>query len=459
MISRIAVSIMAIMAAIAGLSGGMAEGSDPVTNNGVVLPCDMNSKIDARGVPWTHWGWQKHGVLRLNGTNTAITVPAELLFIGGEWEYNNSQMPYIVYMPEKKRLMLGVSVDKPDIKGAKVFSDDFGKTWTKPTWIHTDAAGNPDLGAATQLTYLVNGKLIIGIETQYWASTDYGQTWSVYAPVPKASDGRGLYQWDPMLVDRDPKTGKVVRLVETRYKDIGHFGTADYYSQGNIRFSADEGKTWSKDIDVPQWKGINEVVLCRAKNGDIVAACRLDNPPQYYLTGNDQYSGLAVSISKDNGYTWSEPNILFHWGRHHPHVILMPNGDLVMSYVIRNGYKNTKDGQGRFGIEAVVSKDNGKTWDLDNRYILASNTSPMTGDRYMWGSPQSTSNALLPDGSILTTFCTGVRNVPSQTIWLMDTAIVKWKPSTKAPSADRTYRDADYKSDTRNLFDLDGVKW
>jgi hypothetical protein len=445
-----------VMAAVAFcLLTAVIGGCDPMSNT---LVSDLNSKVDPRDAPWTRPSLQKHGVIRLNGSKPSLKLPAQLYFIGGEWEWNNSQMPYLVYMPEKKRLMLAASVDKPHIKAIQVFSDDFGKTFTKPVWMHTNAAGEPDLGAATQLTYLGDGKLIMGTESRYWFSKDYGQTWADHAPVPVGSDGIPLYQWDPMLVDKDPKTGKVIRLVDTRYKGHGTFDTPTYYSQGCIRFSTDEGKTWSKEIDVPQWKGINEIVLCRAKNGDMVAACRTDNVPKFIGTDNDQYSGLATSISKDNGYTWSELNNVYEWGRHHPHMLTMPNGDIVLTYVVRNGYMPNQSGLNMFGIEAVVSKDNGKTWDLDNKYVLASNSSTMTGHRANWGSPQSTSNVLLPDGSILTVFGTGVRNMPSQTLWKMDVALVKWRLSDKPASRERTIRDSKLESDTRNLFDVAGMK-
>ena len=422
------------------------------------LACEIDSKIDPRDAPWTHGGWQEHDVVRLNGSAARQTLPARLYFLGGEWPYNNSQMPYLVYMPERRRLMLAASVDKPEIKAVLVFSDDFGKTWTKPKWMHTDAAGNPDLACATQLTYLGDGKLLVGLENKYWSSTDYGQTWAEYAPVPLGAEGKPMYQWDPMLVDRDPTSGKVVRLVETRYKGNGTFDTAEYFSQGCIRFSTDEGKTWSREIDVPQWKGANEIVLCRAKNGDLVAACRTDNAKEFLGRADDQFSGLATSVSSDNGKTWSELNRLYHWGRHHPHMVTMPDGDVVLTYVVRNGYLPDKNGLCRFGIEAVVSKDHGKTWDLDHKYILASNSSVMKGDRQNWGSPQSTSNVLLPDGDLLTVFGTGVRNVPSQTLWKMDVVLVKWRPSSQPANREDTLRKAPYQSDSRNKFDLDAVR-
>ena len=87
----------------------------------------------------------------------------------------------------------------------------------------------------------------------------------------------------------------------------------------------------------------------------------------------------------------------------------MPNQDIVMTYVVRKGYTNDKDGFPRFGIEAVVSRDHGQTWDLDHRYILHCWTGKRKGDTYWWPSSQATSSVLLPDGSILTAFGTGYR--------------------------------------------------
>jgi lysophospholipase L1-like esterase len=421
------------------------------------LPCDLNSKIDPRGVPWTRGTWQKHGVIRLDGPTKGRTLPAEMFFIGGVWGYNNSQMPYLAYMPERKRLLLAASVDKPNTKAVKVFSSDFGRTWTKPVWMHTNAAGDPDLGGAIQLTYLGDGKLVMGDSNRYWFSADFGETWCDYAPVPRGFDAKPMWNWDPMFAVCDSKSGKLVQVIESRYKENGEFGTAKYFSQACVRFSADQCKTWTREIDVPEWRGVSEVVLCRAKNGDFVAACRTDNPPAYLVGYDDQYSGLATSISKDGGKTWSALNRLFAWGRHQPHMVVMPTGDIVMTYVVRNGYLPDKNGLSQFGVEAVVSTDNGATWNLDRKYILASNSSIMNGERNSWGSPQSTSNVLLPDGTLLTAFGTGVRNVPSQTLWLMDLVLLKWRPDSQTGKTDPSLLVPPYNSDQRNKFNLNAV--
>jgi hypothetical protein len=57
----------------------------------------------------------------------------------------------------------------------------------------------------------------------------------------------------------------------------------------------------------------------------------------------------------------------------------MPDGNIVMTYVVRLGYPATHDGFPQFGVEAVVSHDNGQTWDKEHRYILAIWAGNITG--------------------------------------------------------------------------------
>jgi hypothetical protein len=84
----------------------------------------------------------------------------------------------------------------------------------------------------------------------------------------------------------------------------------------------------------------------------------------------DHYEGLGISISKDDDRTWSAVNKLYDYGRHHPSMILLPNQGIVMTYVVRLGYVDDRNGFPQFGIEAVVSHDHGVTWDLDHRSLL-----------------------------------------------------------------------------------------
>jgi len=169
----------------------------------------------------------------------------------------------------------------------------------------------------------------------------------------------------------------------------------------------------------------------------------------------DHYSGLGVSISSDNGLTWSKLNMLYEWGRHHPSMVVLPDGDIVMSYVVRLGYTDAPDGFPRYGVEAVVSHDHGKTWDLDHRYLLSAWKGRITGPLRWYGGPQSSSTALLPDGEILTAFGTGFRNPEAKT-YNMEIGLVKWRLSDQPTDGDRTIADAPFDSEARNVFDPSG---
>lgn len=228
--------------------------------------------------------------------------------------------------------------------------------------------------------------------------------------------------------------------------ECGYTGSSSEttFCQAYLRFSSDEGRTWSEAITVPEWHDINEVCPVRAANGDIVALCRTGVYKDFRKrTDFDHYAGLGFCKSKDNGKTWSEVKILYDWGRHHASTVLMPNGDIVVSHVVRLGYPDTEDGYPRFGIEAIVSKDNGESWDMDNRYVLASwtgiNKTSSEPEKKLktagwYCAPHTTSSILLPSGSILTAFGTNYR--AQEKGWEpfygpRDTGLVKWNPNTK----------------------------
>jgi hypothetical protein len=404
----------------------------------------------------TSEAWQPHHVRLLNG-DKPVQAPAQLQIVTLHWD-RVVAVPYIVYMPEKDRLLMLVGCDYPH-HAMVLTSDDRGTTWTEPRPVALDKDGNTIPGLGTSLTYLGSGKVLLATD-KLWFSSDYGATWggpepkSEALPVAPTPNGKTWNLWDPMLVEKE--NGGVLRLVETGYAmDTDWYNAAKGpgYSTGCIRFSTDEGRTWTGDTAVPQWKGINEVALVRAANGNLVAACRTDIPARFKET-LDHFEGLAVSLSKDDGLTWSDPKKLFDWGRHHPCMVVMHNGDIVMTYVVRKGYTEGAEGFARFGIEAIVSHDNGQSWDLDHRYILHAWTGNRKGPDYWWPSSQATSTVLLPDDSLLTAFGTGYRSQPGpKGPGPRDAALVHWHLSDAPLNGDRAITDAPPDSDLRNVFD------
>ena len=363
--------------------------------------------------------WKDHIVLRLNGELGPAELPARSQIVTESWN-RVVAVPHIVYMPEEDRVLMLASCDYPGspwVHYAMVLSSgDRGATWSAPRYVHTDAQGNPACGLGHALTYLGEGRVMMYSchPPSRWFSSDFGETWGDTVPVEPAPGGRTWMAWDPVLVDRDPGTGRVTRLMETGY--WGDSVTMD--SQAYARFSTDGGRTWTGAHHVSEFAGVNEVCPVRATNGDIVATCRTDPPEAYKGLQFDHYEGFGISISRDNGYTWSEVDQLYDWGRHHASTVLLPCGAIAVTYVVRLGYSDTGEGFPRFGIEAVVSRDNGRSWDLDRRYILAAWTGNRKGSpspegklrsRAWYASPHTTSSLVLPDGSILTAYGTGYR--------------------------------------------------
>jgi acyl-CoA thioesterase-1 len=399
-------------------------------------------------------GWQPLEVRQLAGEASSVRLPARFQIVTESWN-RVVAVPYMVNMPEKERLLMLVGCDYPH-RAFALTSDDRGATWTEPRPVRIGDDGKASIGMGTSLAYLGKGKLVFyetgSVGTGHparWFSADYGRTWGDPVAIAPMSDENRWRIWDAPLVDHHPKTGKITRLAETGYAQSGT------NSQAYIRFSTDEGQMWSQSNKVPQWQGANEALLFRAGNGDLLAACRTDVPRRLKGKTLDHYEGLGISISKDDGGTWSAVKKLYDYGRHHPSLVLMPNQDIVMTYVTRLGYVDDQNGFPQFGIEAVVSHDHGVTWDLDHRYLLHVWSGKRKGETYWWPSSQATSSTLLPDGAILTAFGTGYRIKAGQDSPQAprDAGLIEWRLNTKPVNAESRIRDAAFDSDLRNVFD------
>ena len=454
----------------AGTKPQVDKTSDPSSNN-----------------PATATQWKPHDIQLVNGKSGRIRLPAKLQIVNETWNpetavksmYGSSvRGPYLVYMPEKNRVLLLVSIGHPGgaLYAAIISSDDWGATWGNMIYPCADKKIE-SVRQGYGLTYLGDGKLLFDIHHSMAPagnykntfSDDYGKTWSKPVEKPPAPGGGMWVNWDSYLADKDPATGKATRLWGTGGNGQGKYLPFLWFTHGTqalLRTSMDQGHTWSEGRFIPEWRGACETVIIRAKNADLVVTCRPDPLTRFYegveLPDIDHHCGFGISISKDNGHTWSKytDNMIYGWGRHHSSMIVLPNGDMVMSYVVRVGYVDSLDGFPQFGIEAIVSHDNGRTWDLDHKYILAVwkgkiSTKEPRG-RYTFPAPQGTSSVVLPDGSILTAFGTGHRikklagefaNFPR------DIGLVHWRTSDENLDPDTTIADAPFDSDLRNTHD------
>ena len=377
-----------------------------------------------------------HEIEQLSGTEPRIKSTAEIQTISLQWDaLQPVTYPYMVYMPEKDRLLM-LLMYKGETKAGVVSSSDGGATWTRPKYVGD--------GWSIDLSYLGGGTAVFKRADRYWFSHDYGETWEDSVPAPGCEDGKPFDEDSPFLVDRDAKTGRVTRLWATGKKP----GLACLY-----RCSDDVGRTWSSCRHISQWGRTGEIVLHRVDDDNLIAACRVSLPQ--FEGKLDHYSGLGVSVSGDNGQSWSDLNILYAWGRHMSSLVTLDTGDIVLTHVVREGYVRTEDGYPQFGIEAVISRDKGRTWDLDHRYLLAVWKGSGKAAEEWHASPQRTATVLLPNGMLVTAFGTGYRSKEFRINQHcpQDIGVVRWRVHDEKRSSDTTIRDAPFDSDARNVFD------
>jgi BNR repeat-like domain len=110
--------------------------------------------------------------------------------------------------------------------------------------------------------------------------------------------------------------------------------------------SSDDGKTWSRPVEVADVDGkeFEEPSLISLKSGRLLMLLR-ENVTRH----------LHRCVSDDAGGTWSAPRQLPIEG-YPPHLLQLPDGRVLCTI----GWRYPD-----FGIRAVLSADDGETWDVD----------------------------------------------------------------------------------------------
>ena len=262
-----------------------------------------------------------------------------------------------------------------------MYSDDEARSWSQPRVIHWGDERPEPLCLGGQRLVLIprDDPGFISV------SEDGGETWGEKIPFPTLADGtnRQTFRHGTALVEDQTITG--IFFAEGQRHD----GWSGY---SLLRRSRDGGRAWGEEAWLPPEWQTSEGAVTRARDGSLVIALRTAQAPGL-PSYCDHFRRITTARSTDDGRTWSDHQVHFRYGKVHSELLTLKNGDILLTYAARMG---ELDGCLYHGIEAVLSHDDGRTWDWDNRFIL-----------FRWAMHQSTHSPVsieLTDGKILTLF-------------------------------------------------------
>jgi len=407
-------------------------------------------------------------VQRDDGSGRIERLPAQIQSLRCPSKFHT--IPWAILRLDDGRLVLFASSEKASRVPERYFmshptvvlafsEDTRGNTWG--AFQETKIPCRP-----SQVTYLGGGKLFFADTSRdkLYFTDDCGRTWDAKS-FPRIKNGNPYYGEGNTWVDRDG-TGKATRVLTLGWnyepgRDKWPSSDAFVY----LRESFDGGHTWPTERTFPQWKfsspyqgktyvrGVSEGSIVRAKNGWLVAALRTDMFPKYLVdpdTHTDNLEGVAISVSKDDGESWSQMSLISEGGRMHANLQRLPSGDLVCSMICRIDI----EGQGRLsptaerpihpedwdhstrhpfgnrkGADAVVSRDNGLTWTewyhLDSFETFLPNVVTTCGH---------IAAVALDDGSMITAY----GKYPTG-----ETVLVRWHPDAKPLTPNAKVPDSD----------------
>ncbi len=285
-------------------------------------------------------------------------------------------------------------------------SADLGLTWQKIG--KHPLSGKDGKGALrakeSSLTTLSDGSLVMTAQHADWTpgsdrinhicrSSDGGRTWDI-ADLPGSDYPRNL------ILEPD---GSLLMLRS--------FERGERNSKMQLGRSGDGGKTWEFSEGViddwdrtefGEWFG--EVSTIRLKDGRLLAALRIQIPG----TQGEGFQETLITESSDEGQHWSKTRRMTNAAEVQVYLTKLRDGRILATY---SNYHLP------WGVYAMISEDDGKTWDRDHPIQLA-----LSGNFYT-GWPVTLQ---LADGSLITSYTvrayleqpTGQQNV---------TEVVRWR--------------------------------
>ena len=281
----------------------------------------------------------------------------------------------------------------PDTWIATIRSKDNGESWEKETYqiVYNDkkcAVNDPGLTALADGRLLLRFNVLDVIKSANNSKirnrnivshrVEHGLICSIKHNIIITSENNGE-SWD-----KKPKIIKVDGYTETSSRDpivelddgtlilSVYAGAPSRTDRVFLLRSFDNGNTWGnvstiiqdKESSYSQHDGINynETAVIPLDENHLLAMARTD--VTFHTEGESMVVGgigeMTQVESFDAGFSWTKPKPTGIFGQP-PHLLRIDGSRIVLTY----GYRKLP-----YGIRAVVSYDNGKTWDIDNPIII-----------------------------------------------------------------------------------------
>jgi len=350
------------------------------------------------------------------------------LVFEGTGEYQSALYPDICTLPTGRVIIsFRAACRRLATKGQKIVSfvsDDQGLTWSESkeffrcSPVDHGRPGelfSPRIGAIGPTSALAAFNWVDGSDTsrpyyneetggildhKMWLSRtdDNGQTWSAPQPLEGWEFNRPTAVTAPPL--RLPNGQLMCVFEQHKHYDEGE---GKFFS-GNVIFSADEGKTWQEPATVsfdPKMEKYYWDQRLGVIGNNVVALF------WSYDETAAEYMNIHVSISEDNGRTWSDHRDTGVPGQP-TQPVQLPDGRAAMAYIDRSGAP---------AIKLRISNDGGSTWpDATELTVFDSAKATQVGKKTdmasMWNemyrfSIGFPSLGVLPDGRLMVTWYCG----------------------------------------------------
>lgn len=261
-------------------------------------------------------------------------------------------------------------------------SGDLGLTWKRVE--HRPMYGKePALAALADGTLLLAAQGGVGpgttpIQVPLYRSTDGGATWTL-TPLDGQDYPRNFIEMPGAVAFvRAQCSSWALRLYEKERRK------AEPSPHLQICSSRDGGRNWTFSEGTVDWDctAFGEVAAVRLDSGKMLAALRRQLPG----TTGEGFEDTVLTESTDGGRSWSSPWRLLNTAEVHAYLTELSDGRLLATYSTYHV---------PWGVFAVASRDEGRTWDLDHPVQLS------LSNGFYVGWPVTLQ---APDGSLVTTY-------------------------------------------------------